>query len=453
MKKLLIFPVLLGVAGCSMVPDYVRPDVAFGNSWGTQQPAGNAATGEAHIAREWWRGFGSDELNALIGQALANNTDIVAAAERIAQARGSLRVAGASLWPSVSAGYSDTYSRADIDGSGSSTRGANVAATYEVDLFGANRSSKAAARAQLEAAGFDRDAVALTTTGDVAQGYINLLATRERITLAEESLNASRKVSALLETRLQVGTVALLDVTQQRTAVAQAEANVASLKEQEAAFKNALAVLAGVAPQDFAVSATSLAGLALPEIPVAAPATLLERRPDLKVAEANLKAANGNIGAARAAFFPTLSLSAGLTQAIDPARTGLTLGADVLASIFNGGARVGALQSANARQREVAANYRGTVLNAFAEIGNALATLESAETRVASQQVAADNAATALRLARLQLDAGSTDLPTLLNTQTSELSTKDGLVQARAAALAGSVQLVRVLGGGFDSAE
>lgn len=449
MKAFIALPVLLALTGCSFVPDYVRPRVDFENTWGAQGLAQNVAADERKIGREWWRDFGSLELNTLVEQALKNNNDLVAATERIAQARGNLRVAGASLLPTVSAGYSDTYARADLDGGGSSTRGANAAATYEIDLFGANRSSKAAARAQLEAAGFDRDAVALVTASDVAQGYINLLAMRERVALAEESLTASRRILELLETRLRVGTVALLDVTQQRTAVAQATASVASLREQEAAFKNALAVLTGVAPQDFAVSGTSLADLNLPQVPVAAPATLLERRPDLKVAEANVKAANGDIGAARAAFFPTLSLSAGLTQAIDPARTGLTLGTDVLATIFNGGARVGALQSANARQREVAANYRGAVLNALAETGNALATLESAETRVASQQVATESAATALRLTQLQLDAGSMDLPTLLNTQTSDLNARDAVVQARAAALAESVQLVRVLGGGW----
>lgn len=453
MKKLVMVSVLVALGGCSMVPDYIRPDVGFGNSWNQSSLAGNVVESENVLAREWWRGFNSTELDALVAKALEGNNDLVAAAERIAAARGNLRVAGASLLPTVSAGYSDSYTRADLDGSGSSSRGARATASYELDLFGANRSTRSTAKAQLEAAGFDREGVALTTAADVVQNYISLLAARDRASLAAESLAASKKTLELLEIRLKVGTAALLDVTQQRTAVAQAEANLASLKEQETAFANALAVLVGVAPQDFKVEGDTLGGLMLPQVPVAAPATLLERRPDLKVAEANLKAANGNIGAARAAFFPTVSLNAGLTQAFNPAQTGLTLGGDVLATIFSGGARMGALQSANARQREVAANYRGAVLNAFAEAGNALASLESAENRMASQKVASENAETALRLARLQLDAGSGDLPTLLNTQTSELSAKDALVQAQAAALTGSVQLIRVSGGGFTPAE
>ncbi|RYG62090.1 MAG: efflux transporter outer membrane subunit [Alphaproteobacteria bacterium] len=453
MNKLLMFPILMALSGCSMVPDYVRPDVGFGNRWGQSSLAGNVVESDAQIAQAWWQQFGSEEVNALVTRAMAGNNDLVAAAERITAARGNLRVAGASLFPTVSAGYSDSYTRADMNGSGSSSRGARATASYEVDIFGANRSNRSVALAQLDAAGFDRDALALVTASDVVQNYIGLLAARDRARLAAESLDASRKILELLEIRLNVGTAALLDVTQQRTAVAQAEANMASLKEEEAAFRNALAVLVGTAPQDFNVSGTTLGGMVLPQVPVAAPATLLERRPDLKVAEANLKAANGDIGAARAAFFPTLSLSAGLTQAFSPAQTGLTLGADVLATIFSGGARTGALQSANARQREVAANYRQAVLTAFAETGNALASLESAENRVASQTVASENAATALRLARLQLDAGSGDLPTLLNTQTSELATKDALVQAQADALASSVQLIRVSGGGWTAAE
>ncbi len=449
MKKLFIVPALLALGGCSMVPNYVRPDVTFGNSWNQTHMAANVHADDVVMNKNWWLGFNSNELNTLITKALDSNNDLVAASERIAAARGNLSVAGASLLPTVSAGYSDTYTRADIDGNGTSSRGARATASYELDLFGKNQSNRSTAKAQLKAAGFDRDALALVTASDVAQNYIGLLAAREREALASDSLASSRKILELLEIRLRVGTAALLDVTQQRTAVAQAEATVASLKEQAAAYKNALAVLVGVAPQDFNVEATTLDGMALPTVPLAAPATLLERRPDLKVAEANLEAANGNIGAARAAFFPTVNLSAGLTQAIDPARTGLTLGADVLASIFNGGAHVGALQSANARQREAAANYRQAVLTAFAETGNALAALESAESRMASQQTARENADTALRLARLQLDAGSGDLPTLLNTQTSQLSARDAWVQAHAATLTGSVQLVRVMGGGF----
>ena len=275
---------------------------------------------------------------------------------------------------------------------------------------------------------------------------------RERTALATESVTAAKRSLELLEIRLRVGTVGLLDVTQQRTAVAQAEAAVASLKEQEAVYRNALAILAGVAPQDFAVEGANLDNTVLPTVPLAPPTALLERRPDLKVAEANLKAANADIGAARAAFFPTTTLSAGLAQGFNPASTGLNLGANLLAPIFYGGANQGALQSANARQREVAANYRQAVLVSFQEAGNALAALESAQTREASQKVATDNANTALRLARLQLDAGATDLPTLLNTQTSQLNAQDAAVQAKVDGLNATVQLIRVMGGGWEAA-
>lgn len=453
MKKITILSFALLGSSCSMMPDYVRPAISFGNSWGQTQLPGNVAASDAPVRADWWMQFGSTELNSLMAQSLAGNQDLAAAQARIAEARGSLRQAGASLLPSVSAGISSNYSKPDLHAGGGTDSAATAQAAYELDLFGRNLSGKRAAAERLEAAGYDRDALALTTASDVAQTYFNLVAMRERVQLTQETVDAARKSLALLEVRLNVGTIGLLDVTQQRTAVAQAEASVASLKEQEAAYNTALAILVGKAPQDFTVSATTLTGLTLPVVPVNAPATLLERRPDLKVAEANLKAANGDIGVARAAFFPSVDLSAGLTQAIDPARTALDLGASVLAPIFSGGANRGALESANARQQEVAATYRQAVLTAFGEASNALSSLQSAQTRETSQQVAAENAATALRLANLQLQAGTIDMPTLLSTQTSDLNAKDAFAQARADALTATVQLMRVMGGGFGSAE
>lgn len=440
---------VLAIGGCSLVPEYVRPSLSFGNGWNGAAPA-NVVVGESKVAKEWWVLFGDETLNGLVTAALAENQDLVAAVERIAQARGSLRVAGASLLPTANVGATSDYSRADLDGKGSTTHGATATAAYEVDLFGATRAAKGAAKAQLAAAGYDRDALALTTASDVAQAYFNLLSVRERVRLAEESLDASKRILALLEIRLRVGASGLLEVTQQRTAVAQAEANVASLKELGTTYQNALAILTGKAPQDFSVAGTDLSRIALPQVPLAQPATLLERRPDLKVAEANLRAANADIGAARAAFLPTLNLSAGLVQGFDPATTGLNAGASLLAPIFRGGANAGGLQVANARQREVVANYRQAVLVSFQETGDALAALESAQVRLKSQRVAAESAATALRLAQLQLEAGSVDLPTLLNTQTSELSARDAAVQARVDGLNATVQLIRVMGGGWE---
>jgi NodT family efflux transporter outer membrane factor (OMF) lipoprotein len=450
MKRVVLTTVLIALGGCSMMPSYERPAISFGNSWGDLGGSGNSAAESGAISANWWTALGSDELNSFIGQSLTNNNDLLAAVARIAEARGSLRQAGASLLPSVSAGYDSTYSKPDTSRKGGGDSAVSGGVSYELDLFGANRSSRSAAKAQLEAAGYDRESLALTTASDVAQGYINLLATRERIALAETNLEVSRRILALLEIRLKVGTVGLLEVTQQRTAVAQSEASLASLRETEATYRTALAILVGVAPQDLRITATSLAGLVPLTVPVDMPATVLERRPDLKAAEANIKAANGDIGAARAAFFPTTTLSAGLTQSIDPVVTGVNLGAAVLAPIFNGGANIGALQTANARQQEVAATYRQAVLTAFGEVGNALAAQASARTRVASLQVGADSAAKGLELAQLQLKAGTTDLPTLLNTQASDVSAKDALVQARAADLAGGVQLVRVMGGAAE---
>lgn len=435
----------VGVAGCtSLSPAYVRPVVDVPASWREQQ--GSQELG-SQVAR-WWEGFGSEELDELVRKALVQNTDVKASVARIEQARGQLRVAGATLVPSVdaTAGVGRTVTGVRGDSTGVNRSSAGVALGYELDVFGGNAAVREGARANLRAAGFDKDALALVTARDVCTTYFQLQGLRERAALAEVSLNNAEAVLNLLRTRLEVGTASALEVSQQEASVESARASLSSLRQSEKTTLDALAVLVGATPSTFTVSGTALVAMTVPEVGAGVPSALLENRPDIKAAEAGLQAANADIGAARSALFPKVTLSAGDTFAFDPARSTLDLAAGLTAPIFHGGALRGQLDVSKARQQELVATYQGTVLSAFREVEDALGQAKSAEERYASLLKAMMAADRAYQLTRVQLDVGTVDMPTLLQTQGIQLSASDALVQARVDRLGAAAGLAAAVG-------
>jgi len=257
-----------------------------------------------------------------------------------------------------------------------------------------------------------------------------------------------------VEARYEAGSISGLDLAQQRNTVATIEAGIPALKADRAANENALAILLARVPGRFAVETATLDTVALPAIAAGQPSDLLERRPDIRGAEARLKAANADIGAARAAFFPSLDLSASVTRSFATASAAETvgsLGASLLAPIFSGGSLEGNLQSATGRQTELAANYRLTVLNSFAEVENSLVNVEATAARAASLAVAADEARKAYELSLARYRAGASDLLSVLDAQRSWLSARDSAAQARLNRYSTAVDLFVALGGGWKS--
>lgn len=451
MKKSHAVLLTILLSGCAIMPDYHRPVIDTPGQWRAE-----SASPATIVAHDWWKSFGSEELNALMDQALVNNNDLRAGIQRVEQSRASLKITGASLLPSVDGSAGASKSRTN-PGEGKTTTDTNLNAglniAYELDLFGKNRANTDSARAAVSATEYDEDALALVVMGDVAQGYFTVVNLRERLAVADQNLENARETLRIVKARVREGMESDIELAQQEIAVASNEASRVSLAEQMTNAENALAVLLGKAPQKLTVQETSLTSLTIPEIVPQQPSSLLERRPDIRAAEQNLIAANANIGAARAAYFPTISLGLGTSLSLpgvgDPATTVLSLASSLAAPLFQGGRLEGGVEQTTARQKELVESYKKTVLTSFQEVEDALAAVRAAQEREVSLLKASENAQRAYDLSKKRYDAGSIDFRTLLDTQNTQLSANDNYTQAKLARLNAAVSLYKALGGGW----
>lgn len=440
------------LSACAVGPDYARPDVAVHDQWAGEIPIGASQV----IEPDWWRSFDSAELDALIAQALAQNLDLRAALHRVEQARANVRVAGAPLLPAVgaTAGASRTYTDPAVGPSGSQNnfRG-GLGVSYELDLFGGNIATLGGAEANLLASQYARDALALVVVGDVAGAYFNVLNLRERVRIGRNNLDNTGEVLRIVEARRDAGAASDLEVAQQRSTLANSEATLATLERQLANAENALAILLGQPPQTVELAGDSLRTVTIPAIEPAQPSTLLERRPDIRSAEAGLIAANADINVARAAFFPSVNL--GVDAAIaaatlsGPAGTTLALASSLTAPIFQGGRLQGNLERTQARQAELVENYRGAILNAFREVEDALAAARAARLREQALERALVESRRSYDLSRELYEAGTIDFQTFLDSQRTLLQTEDTYATVRLEMLAAAIDLYLAMGGGW----
>ncbi|MET0154952.1 MAG: efflux transporter outer membrane subunit [Rickettsiales bacterium] len=442
------------VASCSLVPEYARPRVDAPNAWTKDAPVVDA------VAKNWPDDFGSDELRALIARALKENLDLTAGTARVKQAQAALDAANAALWPSLS--VSANASRAEnrpANGRSRTDETFNAAAnlSYDIDAFGANRAGKAAARANVDKSRYAQDALAITVGTQVASGYFTYLNAEERIAVTRNALANATEALGVVKTRVDVGSEFDSALAEQKTLVAGREAELAALEEQRDNAKNALALLLGSPPSAISLRARNTGGVTIPSVAALQPSELLERRPDLAASEAALKAADANIGAARAAFFPSIDVgsaaSAALVGAGGPASTAMSLGASVFAPIFTAGRLQAGVALSNAQKEELVAAYRQSVLRAFTEAEDALSAVKSAKTQEERYAEARENARVAYRLAKKRYDAGAADYQTLLSVQKTLFDAENALSRARLARLLGAVSLYKAMGGGWESSK
>jgi NodT family efflux transporter outer membrane factor (OMF) lipoprotein len=446
----------LSLQACSMLKPYHRPDHA--------QPAGWRDTPQAAApapSADWWTSFGSAPLDAMMAEAAKGNLDIAAAAARIRQADAQVRISGASLLPALSGGASIDRTKSPVSTTGksniSNTYNANLSASYEFDFWGKNAATVESAKASARASRFDHQVVILTTQASVAATYFDMIGTQDRLKSARESLRESEELLAAERDRFKLGTATDLDVAQQESVVASARAAIPPLDQQIRQDANALAVLIGRAPQDVAVDLGTLEAVKIPAVGPGLPSTLLERRPDIREAEADLMAANANIGNARAQFLPDFSLtgelgleSATLSRLLNPASQLASIGASVLQPIFSGGQLEGNLELTRAQYEELVATYRKSVLSAYQDVENALVAVRKTAEEEAAQRAAVATAARAYHLATDQMVGGVTDITTVLNTERTLFSAQDALAQARLAHIQAIVSLYKALGGGWN---
>ncbi len=461
----------LSLTACSMVPDYSRPQTEIPAAWDSQR----GAPADLWPSTTWWQGFGSAELNRLIAAGRQSNTDLRAALARIRQAEAQARISGAALYPTLGldAGASRTRqgrgslsSSTGLSSSSFAGRSDHVirnsysgtlAAGYQLDLFGANAASAEAALARLDSSRYDREAVAITLHADIAANYFTLLGLRDRIRLADETLRLAEDVLQVLERQRAAGASTDFEVAQQRSAVATQRATLAGLQQQERVALDALAVLLGRPPQGFRVEAASLNAVSLPPVIAGLPSELLLRRPDLRKAEADLVAANFDIGAARAARFPSLDLTvrAGTQSSttgmlLDPATMVYAMAASLTAPLFEGGRLQGQEDLSRARNAELIETYRGAILTAFRDTEDALSATAIAAQQYAFAQEAYEQAREAYRIVDSRFRAGTVDFINLLDAQRSVFAANDTLVQAYLSRFTAIIDLYQALGGGWD---
>lgn len=440
---------LLALSGCSLAPQFARPTMDMPQGW---KDASGIGMRSGAPKQPFWEEFGSRELDQLIDVALAQNLDLEAALHRIDEERALAKVAAAPLYPSVNA--SGSASRTYTQSGGQRTQATNAASgggsiSWEVDLWGKNRNTAKSAKYRADSTVFDREALRLVITSDVTNLYTQILGFNDRIQIAANNLKNDQEVLRIIEARFKEGAVSGLEVSQQRVEVNGLQSALAALNEQRSTAINALAVLLGKAPQNFDAPDEPFASLKMPAVSLTPPAELLTARPDIQSGEAGLRAANADIGAARAAFFPSLTLSVDTAIAAgfgNPASAVSSLAANVLAPIFSGGRLTGNLENVTARQKELAAQYQKTVLTAFQEVEDALAALKSntEQADVARRSVAESQ--NAYNIAKLRLDAGAIDYVTLLITQRSLYQAQDNQIVVDQAQLAAFVNLRKALG-------
>ena len=417
--------------------------------------ATEASETQAWPSEDWWRGFNSSELDALIEAARVENFDIVAAIARIRQADAQVRIAGAPLLPDLTttagASWQQTGSTRGFTGvsrGGSTTSTIDIrnysftplSAAYEVDFWGKNRAARQSAVSSAVFSRFDQQVVALTTVTNVANTWFTALGLADRLAVAQRNLADAEQTLAVIRGRLDAGTASALDVAQQDSLVAGERAVIPNLRNQMEQALIGLGILVGRPPEAITVRPGSLDTLSLPPISPGLPSALLARRPDVAEVEAELVAANFDIKTARAAFFPAIQLTgsygfsnAALNTLFTPGGTLISLAAGLTQPLFDGGALRGKLEQTKGRYDELLADYRKAVVQAFTDVENALTAWRFTTEQEALQRQAVATAQRAATIARAQMQAGTVDVTTVLQAETTLFGAQDTLAQVRLA--------------------
>lgn len=448
-RTLLISASALALAGCVSINPVQREtaaDAGFTMPDGYDYAA--EVAGLSAPEQVWWAGFNSADLDALITEALAANNSLAQGLANVDASRASLKTANAAFLPQASGSLSSSSNtEAGLDDVDASAR---LSASYQLDLFGANAASRNAALANLDAAIFAQRALELTVQSDVAAGWFNLLAAREQLAVARRNLEISERIFQIVQVRYEAGTISGFDVSSQAAQLANARARIPQLESQITSQETALAILLGRVPQGYAAPQTDILTIDLPSADPGLPSDLLLRRPDLMQSEASLRAANANIDAARAAFFPSIDLGAGLSSVL----TGGTdlvgsLSASVAQTIFSGGRLDAQLEGAEARREGQLAAYRQSILSALRDVDVSLKAVEANAAREEQLLIARDAAQDALRAAEIQYQAGTGDLTSLLNAQQNYFDAANSYVLGRLDRLTAAINLYVAVGGGY----
>jgi multidrug efflux system outer membrane protein len=458
----------LFLTGCAVGPNYHRPDVATAPAWKEQPPWRPADPKDSIAKGNWWTTFADDELSQYEAQALKANQTIEIARNQLEQARASARISQSGLFPQLSAGVS--AQRARTSAGKPTTSGIPLVSpstandllvpfnlTWEADIFGGVRRGVEAANAAYQASSAGLENVRLVVTSELAVDYFTLRELDAEIAVVDSSVEYQSKSLQLVQNRHTGGIASGLDVAQQETLLNSTRTQATLLRRQRAQFEHAIAALVGVPASSFSVPVKPLA-LAPPKVPIGVPSDVLERRPDVAQAERQMAAQNAQIGVAKSAFYPGVSLSAsGGFESSDlgkiiSASTGFwVLGANVAETVLSGGRRRAQVDFARSAYGASVANYRQTVLTSFQEVEDSLSGLSVLAQAAESQQLAVDASQRSLKIANDRYTGGLVTYLDVINAQQNLLDTQRLATQILGQRLVTSVSLVKALGGGWDS--
>jgi multidrug efflux system outer membrane protein len=459
------------LAGCSVGPNYHQPSpVALPADWHWKkaEPSDDIAKGQ------WWEIFHDSELNELEQEAVAQNQDLKVAVGRVDEARAKARLSGASFFPSLTLAPNATRNQLPKDNPtlGSipfpitkarppqyNSISVPLDFSYEIDIWGRVRRSFESAQAQAQASVADYQSVLLTLNSDVAVNYLTLREYDSETQILSDTVKARAESLRINQVRVEAGRATNVDVAQAQTDLTLAQAQLAAVQQDRAETQDALAVLCGVDASNFQLPPNPL-HVAVPDVPVGLPTTLLERRPDVAEAERTMAARNAQIGVAYAAFFPAVSLtgnggvlSAHASDLFRWQNSVWSFGPSITLPIFDGGQNLSNLQVARAQYNESVASYRGTVLDAVKDVENALADLRFLAKQSASLHDAVISARRATQLQQESFRVGQVNYTDVIVADETRLSTERNDSQVRGQQLYATVRLIKALGGGWDKSQ
>jgi NodT family efflux transporter outer membrane factor (OMF) lipoprotein len=467
LRGLVLAAGLTVMVGCSTRPAYLRPSVTVPDhfkeadrlapGWTPAQPA------DAEMRGPWWTLFGDETLDGLEARVDAGNLDIAKAVAVLQQAKAEAGVARSAYYPTVTAGIAADRNHTSQNVVGRSLAGKTVSdfsggldVSWEPDLFGRINYQVDAATARYQASNADLASVRLAMHAELALDYVDLRNTDAQTALLQQAVDDYRRARDLVQVRVKGGVASQSDLAEADTQLQAAQAQWLDLGESRAHYEHAIATLVGVPPSALDLSA-STPPMVLPGSPVGVPSTLLQRRPDIAAAERRVAAANADVGEATSAFFPDLMLSASggfeasrfAQWASLPGRF-WAIGPALVGTIFDGGRRRHQLQAAQAREDAAAADYRQTVLTAFQDVEDNLASLHVLSDEATVQQRAVDSAHQAEVLAMTRYKAGATDYLEVVTTQATSLAQRRAYDDLTRRQLESSIRLIKGLGGGWQ---
>jgi multidrug efflux system outer membrane protein len=461
MTRLTPLALALLLAGCSVGPDYLRPSNWLPTAFSSTAPV--QETVNPAVEARWWTLFADATLNDLVDQALRSNADLRSAIARVEQADAAAREAGAAFFPAIdgqAGGSNSKLSTKTATWSVNSpdilrTRSAALTTSYEIDVWGRVRRSNEAARANLLASRYGRDAIRLSVAGLVTSTYLNLRALDARLLLTRESLRSREESARLVKAQVDAGQVSPLDQYQADGALAALQAQLAELRRDRALAEHQLALLTGN-PQ-LAIAAGDLRQIPLPpQPPSGLPADLIDSRPDIRQAEQQLIAANANIGVAKAGYYPRFALTGSLgsesrtlSDLFGAGASTWSAGLGLLMPILDFGRTTARVDQAKAVSEQSLIAWQNALQTAYKEVRDALVRLrEDGEAEVA-QQVRADSARQALAIANRRYEAGYSGYLEVLEAERSSNDALQAMIVSRQARLSAAVDLFKALGGGW----